>query len=121
MSMIGVGGRDGHAIGINGATPGPVIRLKEGQNVRLAVSNTLNEESSIHWHGLLLPFQMDGVPGVSFPGIKCRRDLRYEFPVKQSGTYWYHSHSGMQEAMGMYGAIVIDPAGPIRSPTTANM
>ena len=111
-AMINIGGRQGHAIGINGATPGPVIRLKEGQNVRLAVTNTLAEESSIHWHGLLLPFQMDGVPGVSFPGIKPGATYPYQFPVRQSGTYWYHSHSGMQEAMGLYGAIVIDPAGP---------
>ena len=80
--------------------------------MRLAVTNTLAEESSIHWHGILLPFQMDGVPGVSFPGIKPGETYNYEFEVKQSGTYWYHSHSGMQEAMGMYGAIVIDPAGP---------
>ena len=111
-AMLPVGGRQGHAIGINGTSPGPIIRLKEGQNVRLAVTNTLAEESSIHWHGLLVPFQMDGVPGVSFPGIKAGQKYIYDFPVRQSGTYWYHSHSGMQEAMGMYGAIVIDPAGP---------
>ena len=109
--MIGVNGREGHAVGINGTVPGPVIRLKEGQTVRLAVTNTLKEESSIHWHGVILPFQMDGVPGVSFPGIKPGETFHYEFPVRQSGTYWYHSHSGMQEAMGMYGAIVIDPVG----------
>jgi len=108
--MIGVDGREGHAVGINGTVPGPIIRLTEGQKVRLAVTNTLKEESSIHWHGLILPFQMDGVPGVSFPGIKPGETFPYEFPVRQSGTYWYHSHSGMQEAMGMYGAIVIDPA-----------
>ena len=106
-----VGGRTGHAITVNGTLPGPIIRLKEGQKVRLAVTNTLNEDSSIHWHGILLPFQMDGVPGVSFPGIKPGQTYNYEFEVKQSGTYWYHSHSGMQEAMGQYGAIVIDPAG----------
>ena len=111
-AMLPVGGRQGHAIGINGTSPGPIIRLKEGQNVRLAVTNALNEDSSIHWHGLLLPFQMDGVPGVSFPGIKPGQTFLYDFPVRQSGTYWYHSHSGLQEAMGMYGAIVIDPAGP---------
>jgi CopA family copper-resistance protein len=111
-AMLPVGGRQGHAIGINGTSPGPIIRLKEGQNVRLAVTNALKEDSSIHWHGLLLPFQMDGVPGVSFPGIKPGQTFLYDFPVRQSGTYWYHSHSGMQEAMGMYGAIVIDPAGP---------
>jgi CopA family copper-resistance protein len=107
---VSAGGRSGHAIGINGTSPGPIIRLKEGQKVRLKVTNTLDEESSIHWHGLLLPFQMDGVPGVSFPGIKPGETFTYEFPVRQAGTYWYHSHSGGQEAMGMYGAIVIDPA-----------
>ena len=106
-----VGGRTGHAVTVNGTLPGPIIRLKEGQKVRLAVTNTLHEDSSIHWHGILLPFQMDGVPGVSFPGIKPGETYNYEFEVKQSGTYWYHSHSGGQEAMGQYGAIVIDPAG----------
>ena len=107
-----VGGRSGHAVTVNGTLPGPIIRLKEGQRVRLAVTNTLKEDSSIHWHGVLLPFQMDGVPGVSFPGIKPGETYNYEFEVKQSGTYWYHSHSGGQEAMGQYGAIVIDPIGP---------
>ncbi len=111
-TMVDVAGRRGHAIGINGTVPCPVIRLKEGQNVRLAVTNTLAEDSSIHWHGLLVPFQMDGVPGVSFPGIKAGQTFNYDFPVRQSGTYWYHSHSGMQEAVGVYGAIVIDPATP---------
>lgn len=106
-----VGGKTGHAVTVNGTLPGPIIRLKEGQRVRLAVTNTLDEDSSIHWHGVLLPFQMDGVPGVSFPGIKPGETYNYEFEVKQSGTYWYHSHSGGQEAMGQYGAIVIDPAG----------
>ena len=107
-----VGGISGHAVTVNGTLPGPIIRLKEGQRVRLAVTNTLKEDSSIHWHGVLLPFKMDGVPGVSFPGIKPGETYNYEFEVKQSGTYWYHSHSGGQEAMGQYGAIVIDPIGP---------
>jgi CopA family copper-resistance protein len=102
----------GHAITVNGTLPAPILRLKEGQNVRLSVTNTLNEDSSIHWHGILLPFQYDGVPGISFPGIKPKQTFVYEFPILQSGTYWYHSHSGMQEAMGLYGAIVIDPAEP---------
>ena len=73
--------------------------------------NDLDEDSSIHWHGLLVPTQFDGVPGVSFPGIKPRSTFHYEFPVRQNGTYWYHSHSGMQEQLGHYGPIVIDPAG----------
>ena len=96
---------------VNGVLPAPLIRLREGQNVRLSVTNDLDEDTSIHWHGLLVPFQMDGVPGVSFPGIKPRSTFVYEFPVRQSGTYWYHSHSGLQEQMGHYGPIVIDPAG----------
>ena len=79
--------------------------------MRLAVHNQLEEDTSIHWHGILLPFQMDGVPGISFPGIKPRETFVYEFPVRQSGTFWYHSHSGLQEALGHYGPIVIDPAG----------
>jgi CopA family copper-resistance protein len=105
-----VGGRTGDAITMNGMLPAPLLRLREGQNVRLSVTNTLDEDTSIHWHGLLLPFQMDGVPGISFPGIRPRETFIYEFPIRQAGTYWYHSHSGMQEAMGHYGPIIIDPA-----------
>ncbi|MCA1748488.1 MAG: copper resistance system multicopper oxidase [Sphingomonadales bacterium] len=105
-----VGGRTGHAITVNGTLPAPLIRLREGQNLRIAVTNHLDADSSIHWHGLLLPFEMDGVPGVSFPGIRPHETFTYEFPVRQAGTYWYHSHSDMQEAMGHYGPIVIDPA-----------
>ena len=110
-SPFSVGGRTGHAVTVNGLLPAPLLRLREGQNARLSVTNTLDEDTSIHWHGILLPFQMDGVPGISFPGIKPRETFVYEFPVKQAGTYWYHSHSGLQEAMGHYGPIVIDPAG----------
>src|SRR3546814_7835057 len=98
-----VGGRNGHAVTMNGVLPAPLIRLREGQNVRLHVENTLNEDSSIHWHGLIVPFQMDGVPGVSFPGIKPHTTFVYEFPLLQSGTYWYHSTSGLQEQQGHYG------------------
>ncbi|CAM5470962.1 copper resistance system multicopper oxidase [Sphingobium scionense] len=106
------GGRSAHAISVNGGTPAPLIRLREGQDVNIAVTNRLKEDSSIHWHGLILPFQMDGVPGISFPGIAPGETFIYRFPVRQAGTYWYHSHSGMQEAMGLYGPIIIDPAGP---------
>jgi CopA family copper-resistance protein len=112
-----IDGTRSHAIGINGTSPAPLIRLKQGQQVRLSVTNSLDEETSIHWHGLLVPFQMDGVPGISFPGIPARTTFTYDFPVVQAGTYWYHSHSGLQEQMGHYGPIVIDPAGtdPIMS------
>jgi CopA family copper-resistance protein len=106
-----IDGKVSRAIGINGTVPGPLIRLKQGQTARINVVNDLDVDSSIHWHGLLLPFQMDGVPGVSFPGIKPRSTFVYEFPVIQSGTYWYHSHSGLQEQLGHYGPIVIDPEG----------
>lgn len=107
-----VDGRAGHAIAINGTIPAPLIRLKEGERVRIRVDNHLEEDSSIHWHGLIVPFEMDGVPGISFPGIKRRSTFTYEFPLKQAGTYWYHSHSGLQEQLGHYGPLIIDPAGP---------
>ncbi|MBZ6383555.1 copper resistance system multicopper oxidase [Sphingomonas sanguinis] len=112
-----IDGKPYHAIGINGAVPAPLIRLREGQTARITVINAMDEETSIHWHGLLLPFQMDGVPGISFPGIPAGGRFTYEFPVVQAGTYWYHSHSGLQEQEGHYGPIVIDPAGldPIAS------
>lgn len=110
-SAVEIGGRSGHAITINGTLPGPLIRFREGEKVTLKVNNTLDEDTSIHWHGLLVPFHMDGVPGVSFPGIKPKSTFTYEFAVPQSGTYWYHSHSGLQEQMGHYGPLIIDPAG----------
>jgi CopA family copper-resistance protein len=107
---ITIDGKTAHAITINGTVPGPLLRLKEGRRVRISVTNNLHEETSIHWHGLLVPTDMDGVPGVSFPGIPPGETFVYEFPVKQSGTYWYHSHSGLQEAEGHYAPIVIEPA-----------
>ena len=106
-----LGGETGHAVTVNGTLPAPLIRLREGQRAHLSVTNDLAEDTSIHWHGLLLPFQMDGVPGISFPGIKPGKTFHYEFPVMQAGTYWYHSHSNLQEAMGCYGPLVVDPAG----------
>lgn len=106
-----VQGRSGHGVAVNGSVPGPLIRLREGQNVRLNVTNHLNEDTSIHWHGLLVPFQYDGVPGISFPGIKPHKTFTYDFPIRQSGTYWYHSHSHLQEQSGHYGPLIIEPAG----------
>jgi CopA family copper-resistance protein len=106
-----VEGRRSIGRAVNGSVPGPLIRLREGQNVRFNVANHLREDTSIHWHGLLVPFQMDGVPGISFPGIKPGQTFTYDFPVRQAGTYWYHSHSGLQEQQGHYGPLIIDPAG----------
>ncbi|WP_019833227.1 copper resistance system multicopper oxidase [Sphingomonas sp. PR090111-T3T-6A] len=111
-----IDGRPSRAVGINGSAPAPLIRLREGQKVRLRVINDLDEDSSIHWHGLLVPAQFDGVPGISFPGIRARSTFVYEFPIRQAGTYWYHSHSGFQEQLGLYGPLVIDPAGAERAP-----
>jgi len=101
-----------HAVMVNGTIPGPLIRLRQGETARIALANRLGEQTSIHWHGVLVPFQMDGVPGVSFPGVDPGETFVYEFPVTHAGTFWYHSHSGMQEATGLYGPLVIDPAGP---------
>jgi CopA family copper-resistance protein len=106
-----VEGRRSIGRAVNGSVPGPLIRLREGQNVQFNVTNHLGEDTSIHWHGLLVPFQMDGVPGISFPGIKPKETFTYDFPVRQAGTYWYHSHSGLQEQQGHYGPLIIDPAG----------
>ena len=106
------GNRSGHAVAVNGTIPGPLVRLREGQRARLHVTNTLAEDSSIHWHGLLVPFQFDGVPGVSFPGIRPGERFTYDFPIRQSGTYWWHSHSGLQEQAGHYGPIIVESAEP---------
>jgi CopA family copper-resistance protein len=95
-------------IGYNGASPGPVLRFKEGEDVTINVTNNLNVSTSIHWHGLILPFEMDGVPGISFKGIAPGETFTYKFPITQNGTYWFHSHSGFQEPDGAYGAIVIE-------------
>jgi CopA family copper-resistance protein len=112
-ASFSVDGRVGHAVAVNGTIPSPLLRLREGQNVRISVENRQkDEDTSIHWHGFIVPFQMDGVPGISFPGIRPGQTFTYEFPIKQSGTYWYHSHSGLQEQLGHYGPIIIDPAGP---------
>jgi FtsP/CotA-like multicopper oxidase with cupredoxin domain len=104
-----VDGRAAGAVLVNGSLPGPLLRLKEGQPARIAVENRMDEETSIHWHGVLTPPPMDGVPGVSFPGIPPRSTFFYEFPVVQNGTYWFHGHSGFQIQEGLYGPIIIDP------------
>ncbi|MFC3282323.1 copper resistance system multicopper oxidase [Litchfieldella rifensis] len=105
-----IDGRATRPITINGTSPGPLIRLKEGQDAVLKVTNLLDEPTSIHWHGLILPAGMDGVPGISFAGIEPGETFAYRFPVRQNGTYWYHSHSGMQEQLGHAGPLIIDAA-----------
>ena len=105
------------ALAINGSIPGPLLRWRQGDIVTLRVRNQLDEDTSIHWHGIILPANMDGVPGLSFHGIRPGDTYTYRFQVKQSGTYWYHSHSGFQEQRGIYGPLVIDARepDPIRS------
>jgi len=105
-------GKNRQATTINNGLPAPILRWKEGDTVTLNVKNNLAVDSSIHWHGIILPSNMDGVPGLSFSGIKPGDTFQYQFKLNQSGTYWYHSHSGFQEQEGMYGAIVIDPIEP---------
>lgn len=105
-------GRQRLATAVNGTVPGPILRWRQGQNIKLHVRNELAADSSIHWHGIILPTGMDGVPGVSFNGIQPGETFQYQFDVTQSGTYWYHSHSGFQEQTGLYGALVIDPIEP---------
>ncbi|MBF8162695.1 copper resistance system multicopper oxidase [Stutzerimonas stutzeri] len=100
------------AMTINGSLPGPILRWREGETVTLRVRNRLKEDTSIHWHGIILPANMDGVPGLSFHGIAPDGMYEYKFKVNQNGTYWYHSHSGLQEQVGVYGALVIDAKEP---------
>ena len=109
-SAVNFTGTGRTATTINGSIPAPTLYWREGDTVTIQVTNRLTAATSIHWHGILLPFQMDGVPGISFPGIAPGETFTYRFRIQQSGTYWYHSHSGMQEQTGMYGAIVIEPA-----------
>ena len=100
------------ALTVNGTLPAPTLRWREGDAVTLRVANRLDEPTSIHWHGILLPANMDGVPGLSFNGIHPGETFTYRFQVRQAGTYWYHSHSAFQEQRGIYGALVIDPREP---------
>ena len=108
--------RERLAVAVNGSLPAPVLHWQEGDTVTVRVTNQLKEATSIHWHGILVPTGMDGVPGLSFPGIAPGETFTYRFPVRQSGTYWYHSHSGFQEQSGLYGALVIHPREPEPEP-----
>jgi CopA family copper-resistance protein len=107
-----VGRKRAVATTVNGTVPGPLLRFREGDDAIIRVRNLLNEDSSIHWHGLLVPPDMDGVPSVSFAGIHPATTFEYRFPIKQYGTYWYHSHSAFQEQLGLYGPLIVDPAEP---------
>jgi CopA family copper-resistance protein len=108
---VNITGRQRTATTVNGSIPGPILRVREGDTVTFNVTNRLSEHTSIHWHGILLPNAMDGVPGLTFRGIKPGETFTYRYPIKQSGTYWYHSHSGMQEQTGHYGPLILEPRG----------
>ena len=109
-TAIEIAGRRGTAVTMNGTVPAPLLRFREGDDAVIHVTNRLGEDTSIHWHGILLPNEMDGVPHVTYPGIRPGETFTYRFPIRQYGTYWYHSHSGLQEQLGHYGPLVIDPA-----------
>lgn len=106
---VNFSGKDRIATTVNGQLPGPLLRMREGDTVSIRVHNHLQQDTSIHWHGLLVPYQMDGVPGISFEGIKPAQVFSYQFMIRQSGTYWYHAHSTFQEQTGLLGAIIIEP------------
>ncbi|TKW61113.1 MAG: copper resistance system multicopper oxidase [Blastochloris viridis] len=115
---VNITGKAVEKITVNGGIPAPILRFKEGDEAVIHVKNTLKEDTSIHWHGLLLPGFMDGVPGTNgFNGIPAGETFTYRFPLRQTGTYWYHAHSGGQEQDGLYGSIIVDPKGadPIKS------
>jgi len=105
---VNITGNVAKATLVNGLLPGPVLRIKEGEEVTIRVTNYLSEMTSIHWHGIILEPEMDGVPGISFPGIEPGESFEYKFKVKQNGTYWYHAHT-LAEQTGVYGALIIDP------------
>ncbi|MFW6093654.1 MAG: copper resistance system multicopper oxidase [Pseudomonadota bacterium] len=109
---IEIAGGRGSATTLNGSVPGPLVELWQGREALLRVSNHLDEDTSLHWHGILLPFEMDGVPGVAFPGVAPGETFLAKFPVRQYGTYWYHSHSALQEQTGTYGPLIIHPEAP---------
>lgn len=98
------------AIAVNDQIPAPTLHFKQGDNVTINVHNQLDEDTAIHWHGIILPWQMDGVAGITQQGIKPGSTFQYKFIIEQSGTYWYHAHAGLQEQQGLYGAFIIDPA-----------
>lgn len=107
--MINITGLKANGMTINGGIPGPTLRFNEGDTAHINVHNRMNVDTSIHWHGILVPPHMDGVPYISFPPIKPGSTFVYEFPIRQNGTYWYHSHTDLQEQNGLYGAFIIDP------------
>jgi len=109
QKAVNVTGRERTALVANGSLPAPTLRWREGEEVTLRVTNRLDEPTSIHWHGIVLPYDMDGVPGISFPGIPPGETFTYRFKLRQSGTYWYHGHSAMQEQLGLMGAIIVEP------------
>lgn len=110
QQKVNITGKPAQGMTINGGIPGPTLRFKEGDTARIHVENKMSVETSIHWHGILVPPNMDGVPYISFPPIRPGSTFTYEFPIRQSGTYWYHSHTSLQEQSGVYGAIVIEPS-----------
>ncbi|MBY0463184.1 MAG: multicopper oxidase domain-containing protein, partial [Alphaproteobacteria bacterium] len=106
---VNISGKEATALTLNNSIPGPTLKAKVGDTLRIEVTNNLDIDTSIHWHGVLVPNNMDGVPYVNGPPIKAGETFTYEFPIKHSGTYWYHAHSALQEQQGVYGSLVFYP------------
>ncbi|MBT3509897.1 MAG: multicopper oxidase domain-containing protein [Nitrospina sp.] len=114
---LNVTGKDVKAMSLNDSIPGPTLRFREGDTARIRLKNSMDVPTSVHWHGILLPYRQDGVPYVTNPPIKPGETQQFEFPIKQAGTYWFHSHTGLQEQRGVYGSIVITPKDGERVPS----
>ena len=107
--MVNKAGKEVPAMTVNGSIPGPTLEFTEGDYAVIYVKNEMDVETSVHWHGFLLPNYFDGVPYLTTPPIRPGKTLKYEFPIRQSGTYWYHSHTMLQEQSGVFGSIIINP------------
>jgi FtsP/CotA-like multicopper oxidase with cupredoxin domain len=115
---VNITGHPVDKITVNGTIPAPTLKFKEGEDAVINVTNNMDEPTSIHWHGLIIPGDMDGVPGFNgFEGIAPHTTFTYRFKVKQTGTYWYHAHTMGQEQDGLYGSMIFSPAGkdPIKT------
>ena len=112
---VNISGKEANALALNDSIPGPTLKAKVGDVLRVTVTNKLDTDTSIHWHGVLVPNNMDGVPYVNQPPIKSGETFVYEFPIKHSGTYWYHAHSALQEQQGIYGSLVFYPEHEVKN------
>ena len=110
-TIVNFSGKEKRAIAVNGQIPMPTLTFTEGDIAEIHVHNQLKESTSLHWHGLYLPNKEDGVPYLTQMPIEPNTEFVYRFPIIQNGTHWYHSHSGLQEQIGMYGSLILKKKG----------